>query len=190
MINESKTNGVSLDALKGMQSVRATFTLPKQSIDLLSVVSSQLGVKQKSIFDHLVEDEKRLGRIADQAQKYRTEEKKRRQKTFVLSKNSLSTLEALARTHKLPRDVLVEYFIRQLRPVVDAEKKRHENRKVLLREMQKVGEKGRELTETARQLVGEDDTLCQGINTVMTLFNRQIKDLEVMIRKGQCMEEL
>ena len=142
MINESKSNGVSLDALKGMQSVRATFTLPKQSIDLLRTVASQLGVKQKSIFDHLVEDENRLGQVADQAQKYRVTEKKRTQKTFVLSKNSLSTLESLAKTHELPRDVLVESFIRQLRPVMDVEKKRHENRKILLKEMQKVGGNG------------------------------------------------
>jgi len=179
-----------LDALKGMQSVRATFTLPKQSIDLLSAVASQLGVKQKSIFDHLVEDETRLDRIADQAHKYRKKENKRRQKTFVLSKNSLSTLESLAKTYELPRDVLVEYFIRQLRPVIDAEKERHKNRKVLLREMRKVGEQGRGLMETARQMVGEDDVICQGIDTVMGLFDRQIQDLEAMIRKGKCMEEI
>ena len=50
-MNESKIRqkDFSLDALKGMQSVRATFTLPKHAINLISTIANQLGVKQKSI---------------------------------------------------------------------------------------------------------------------------------------------
>ena len=46
--------------LKKKQSVRATFRLPDEIINLLSVVASQLGLKQKSLLDQLVEDKELL----------------------------------------------------------------------------------------------------------------------------------
>ena len=190
MMNESKKNRVSVDALKGMQSVRATFTLPPQSIALLSAVASQLGVKQKSIFDHLVEDERRLDRLADEARAYTPKKKTRRQKTFVLSKNSLSALEAIAKTYDLPRDLLVEASIRQLRPVIDMEKEKHENRKVLLEEMQAFLDRGIQLKEKAGHLVGEDDEIFGKIGTLVDLHCRVVQDLETMIQKGKCMEAI
>ena len=109
-MNESKIRqkDFSLDVLKGMQSVRATFTLPKYAINLISTIASQLGVKQKSIFDHLVENKDNIEQIADEAKQYEPEKKQRKQKTFVLSRNCLSLLDTFAREYKLPRDVLVE----------------------------------------------------------------------------------
>lgn len=65
------TQDFSLDSLKDMQSVRATFTLPKKTINLLSTVANQLGVKQKLIFDHLAENKHVLSEVADEAQKNR-----------------------------------------------------------------------------------------------------------------------
>ena len=41
--------------LRGRQSVRATFRLSEACIDAISILSAQLGIKQKSIFDHLLE---------------------------------------------------------------------------------------------------------------------------------------
>ena len=41
--------------LRGRQSVRATFRLSEACIDAISILSAQLGIKQKSIFDHLME---------------------------------------------------------------------------------------------------------------------------------------
>ena len=42
--------------LRGRQSVRATFRLSEACIDAISILSAQLGIKQKSIFDHLMEN--------------------------------------------------------------------------------------------------------------------------------------
>lgn len=112
--------------LIGMQAVRATFTLPKHAINLISTVASQLGVKQKSIFDHLIENKEIIDQIADESKQYESEKIQRRQKTFVLSRNCLSTLDTFAREYKQPREVLV----------ITPEKQRHENRKVLLAQMQ------------------------------------------------------
>ena len=84
----NKNSNLSLDSLKGMQSVRATFTLPENMINLLSTVANQLGVKQKSIFDRLVENKHMLYDVADEAQKSTSGNHKRQQKTFVISRNS------------------------------------------------------------------------------------------------------
>ena len=42
--------------LRGRQSVRATFRPSEDCIDAISILSAQLGIKQKSVFDHLMED--------------------------------------------------------------------------------------------------------------------------------------
>ena len=42
--------------LRGRQSVRATFKLSAKAIEAISIVAVHLGIKQKSLFDHLIED--------------------------------------------------------------------------------------------------------------------------------------
>ena len=191
MMNESKNQkpNLSLNALKGMQSVRATFTLPKHTINLLSAVANQLGVKQKSIFDHLVENKHILDQSAEEAQNFQPKRKKRKQKTFVLSRNSLSTLDTFAKEYKLPRDVLVEFSIKQLRPVIDAEKEKHENRKTLLKEMENFLELGHQMMDKARNLIGEDDLIYQKLQYALSLYDKNVNDLKTTIEKGKCMEE-
>lgn len=191
MMNESelKKANLSFDTLKGMQSVRATFTLPKHTIKLLSTIANQLGVKQKSIFDHLVEDKSLLDQIADEAQNYEPERNQRKQKTFVLSRNCLSALETFSREYKLPRDVLVEFSIKQLHPVIAQEKLRHENRKTLLKEMEDFQELGCQLMEKTKHLVGEDDDIFQSLENIFSLYDKTINDLKTTIEKGKRMEE-
>ena len=50
--------------LKGRQSVRATFRLSERAIDAISIVAVHLGIKQKSLFDHLMEDISSMNLIA------------------------------------------------------------------------------------------------------------------------------
>ena len=64
--------------LRGRQSVRATFKLSERAIDAMSIVAVHLGIKQKSLFDHLIEDMQSLTRV---------------QKTFVISRKTLSNLD-------------------------------------------------------------------------------------------------
>lgn len=191
MMKESKSSktDISFETLKGMQSVRATFTLPKHTINLLSAVANQLGVKQKSIFDHLVENKNFLDQIADEAKDYQPKRSQRRQKTFVLSKNCLSALDTFSREYQLPRDVLVEFSIKQLHPVVAREKERHENRKLLLNEMESFRNLGSQLMDRARYLVGEDDDVLQKLESVFNLYDKNMEDLKTAIEKGKCMEE-
>jgi len=189
MINESKKTHFSFDTLKGMQSVRATFTLPKHTITLLSAVANQLGVKQKSIFDHLVEDKDTLDQIADEAQNYQPKRHQRKQKTFVVSRNCLSALDTFAREYKLPRDVLVEFSIRRLHPVIAQERKRHENRKTLLNEMENFRDLGSQFMDKARRLVGDDD-IVEKLEGFFDQYDRSMDDLKTTIERGKCMEEI
>ena len=48
-ISVSKSSALDL---RGRQSVRATFRLSEDCIDAISILSAQLGIKQKSVFDH------------------------------------------------------------------------------------------------------------------------------------------
>lgn len=50
----------STSDLRGKQSVRTTFRLSEGCIKAISIVANQMGIKQKSLFDHLVEDIKTL----------------------------------------------------------------------------------------------------------------------------------
>ncbi|MCW8800391.1 MAG: hypothetical protein OQK71_05640 [Desulfobacter sp.] len=190
-MNESKRRqkDFSLNALKGMQSVRATFTLPKHAINLISTIANQLGVKQKSIFDHLVEDKDIIEQIADKAKQYEPEKKQRKQKTFVLSRNCLSILDAFAREYKLPRDVLVELSIRQLDPVIAQEKQRHENRKLLLAQMQDFRQVGSRFLNRARGLAGRDDETVQKLESFFSQYDKAMEALEAIIEKGKSMEQ-
>lgn len=190
-MNESKRRqkDFSLNALKGMQSVRATFTLPKHAINLISTIANQLGVKQKSIFDHLVEDKDIIEQIADKAKQYEPEKKQRKQKTFVLSRNCLSILDAFAREYKLPRDVLVELSIRQLDPVIAQEKQRHENRKLLLAQMQDFRQLGSRFLNRARGLAGRDDETVQKLESFFSQYDKAMEALEAIIEKGKSMEQ-
>ena len=102
-------SGLSLKGLQGRQSVRATFQLPENAIELLGLVASQFGVKQKSLLDQLVEDVTMLATLADdggQAAPGRHRNDRRR-KTFVLSKRTLDALDDAARETSLPRDLLL-----------------------------------------------------------------------------------
>jgi hypothetical protein len=59
--DKEEKNGISLplpssSALRGRQSVRATFKLSEKAIGAISIVATHLGSKQKSLFDHLIDD--------------------------------------------------------------------------------------------------------------------------------------
>ena len=93
--------------LRGRQSVRATFKLSEKAIDAISIVSVHLGIKQKSLIDHLFEDNESLNLIAKEAQSDEFEQPNRIQKTYVLSRKTLSCLDRTSRTFDTPRDALV-----------------------------------------------------------------------------------
>lgn len=175
---------LTADSLRGKQSVRATFRLPPQIIELLSLSASLLGLKQKSLFDQLIEDIEVLSQVAGNAKAYHPVQNKRRQKTFVLSRNSLITLEHVAQKHHIPRDILVEVSIQRLLPVIDAEQKKIQKRKILLKEMEAHLHQGEKILNKAEHLVGEHDEIYGKILDLVESCRKNTSAARESVRKA------
>ena len=121
--------------LRGRQSVRATFKLSAKAIEALGILAVHLGIKQKSIFDHLVEDDRTLRTIAREVDPEAFNTLERVQKTFVISRKTLISLEETARQFNISRDALVELSIQRLLPIISREREKHEKRKKILKEL-------------------------------------------------------
>ena len=174
--------------LTGKQSVRATFKLPQQVIDLLAVIAGQLGIKQKSLFDQLVENVSIMEKVAREAPGYSTEEE-RHQKTFVISRSTLHSLNDISKEQKVPRDILVEVYIKQLLPVIKTELEKHKKRKALLKEMRVYQDQGKKLLRAAEDLLGKDDMLYEKIRSQINIANENVATAEDLIKKGMPMED-
>lgn len=78
---------ITSSGLRGKQSVRATFKLSATCIEAISIVAAQLGIKQKSLFDHLAQDSDSLNAIAREVQNARVKVENRVQKTMSSADN-------------------------------------------------------------------------------------------------------
>jgi hypothetical protein len=171
--------------LRGKQSVRATFRLSDQMIDLLKVAATHLEVQQKSLIDELVQNRETLDRVANEAKEIEQESKERRQKTFVLSRNALALLDDISEKHALSRDQLVELCISRLIPFVDAEQEKHKQRRLLIKEVNQFLENGKSLLEKADSLLGTDDRFRVKLENIVNYNERNIKELREYVKEKQ-----
>ena len=174
--------------LRGRQSVRATFRLSEDCIDTISILSAQLGIKQKSVFDHLMEDAQVLRNIASELENTDFDRHERIQKTFVISRRSLSFLDTISRMHNAPRDALVEYSVRRLLPIIARERKKHGKRKELLAEISDHFAKGKRLLSKAEELLGSDDPIVNKLQIAMSAYKNAFDDIKTFIEKGKIIE--
>jgi hypothetical protein len=175
--------------LRGKQSVRATFKLSARAIDYLSLVAVHLGIKQKSLFDHLIDDAPALRDIAATIHMRQFNRIARVQKTYVLSRKTLEVLELISKDLNTPRDALVEYSLHKLEAVIQGEKKRHEQRKRLFKELMTHWEEGNILLKKAREILGDEDPFCLEMNRSMLSLTRTTKELSTFIEKSRVIEE-
>jgi hypothetical protein len=179
----------SYSDLRGRQSVRATFKLTEKAIDAISVLSVHLGIKQKSLFDHLVDDTEALRIIAQEIPGDRPAVPHRIQKTYVVSRKTLTCLDETSRRFKTPRDALVEYSLRRLLPVIANARERHRKRVELLEELTVYLKQGERILRKSRDYLGGDDPVFARFEAAMTtLFNArgQIQDF---VERGSKIEE-
>jgi len=190
MINKKTEHPISatLD-LRGRQSVRATFKLSERAIESLSLVAVHLGIKQKSLFDHLIENAGVLEDLVDTIRIRQFKKIDRIQKTYVLSRRTLDVLEMISKAHNTPRDALVEYSIRRLESVILAEKSRHEKRKELFGEVVAHFNSSMDLLQKSRDALGEDDPFCRNVERAMAACLRTKNELAVFIEKSSLIEE-
>jgi len=176
-------------ALRGRQSVRATFRLSEACIDAISILSAQLGIKQKSVFDHLMEDAQALKDMASELENSGFDRHERIQKTFVISRRSLSFLDTISSEYDAPRDALVETSVRRLLPIIANERKKHEKRKVISAEISNHFEKGRKLLSKAEEMLGTDDPIVNNLKTAMSVYKNVLDDITGFIERGKTIEK-
>ena len=171
--------------LMGRQSVRVTFKLSAELIEAISILSAQLGIKQKSLFDHLMEDMDSLRTIASQLERGRHAKKDRIQKTFVISKKSLLALETVSKKFSAPRDDIVEYSIMRLFPILATERRKQKLREVALSKIATHFIKTSKLLDSVKQLVGKDDPLSTAFEDVWVAYETAFKVIEDLVAKGR-----
>ena len=184
----SLANPSTMD-LRGRQSVRATFRLSETCIDAISVLSAQLGIKQKSVFDHLLEDAQVLKNMARELANIELDRQERIQKTFVISRRSLSYLDSISNKYDAPRDALVEYSVRRLLPIIAKERKKHEKRKRLFAEISNHFQEGENLLSKADEMLGNDDPVVNKLETAMSVYKNAFHDIANFIDRGKIIEE-
>lgn len=161
----------------------------KGCIDTISIVAAHLGIKQKSLFDHLVEDTRSLKSIAREIQNAKSKKQGRIQKTFVISRRSLSLLDKVSKKFNAPRDVLVEYSVQRLLPIIAKEREKHDKRKKMLAEIEDHFNKGEELLMKMKDSLGVEDPIYQKIESVIKVYESTYNNIEIFIEKGKIIED-
>jgi len=174
--------------LRGRQSVRTTFKLSERSIEALSILACQLGIKQKSLFDHLIEDTRALQMIAGEVADI-SSRMQRTAKTYVVSRKTLENLERVSTQFDTPRDALVEYSIERILPLLAREKEKHAKRKLLLGELQEYLQKGAELVGKAEEDFGREDPLFLQLLSMLRMVKHCCRDFEQAVEKGRKIEK-
>lgn len=176
--------------LKSNQSVRATFRLSGKTILALNIVSNQLGVKQKSLFDHLIADTDALETIARELKKSNQRNLGGIQKTFVISRKTLSILQKMAEEYKASRDALVEFSIQRLKPVIAQEKSKLESRRKIAEKVRAALESQRKLLGEATKKLGTEDPICEQLAHAMERFESAYLSIKAFVKKSERILEL
>jgi uncharacterized protein (UPF0147 family) len=186
--NPASLTFITSSGLRGRQSVRATFKLSSGCIEAISIVAAQLGIKQKSLFDHLAQDSESLNAIAREVQNARVRAENRVQKTYVISRSTLSLLDEISRAFNAPRDALVEFSVRRLIPVIDNEQKKYELRKAAFTGIRQHFEKGTRLLENMIDQLGQDDPVVSKLASVMDTYAGAAKAIEIFLERTRGIE--
>jgi hypothetical protein len=174
--------------LRGRQSVRATFKLSSACIDAISVVSKHLGIKQKSLFDHLAEDVNALKSIAREVRKTKQRREHLVQKTFVISRRSLCSLEQVSKNFNAPRDSLVEYSVQRLLPLIESECRNQEKRKKMLTAVKKHFRSGALLLAKWEKVLGEEDPLLRKLTSTVNAYENAVMEMDDIVEHGKHIE--
>ena len=174
--------------LKERQSVRATFRLSEGCIDAISIVATQMGIKQKSLFDHLAEDMDSLKSIAREIKQMKIKKHGRIQKTFVISRKSLSSLDEISNMFNASRDMLVEHSIQRLLPIISRERSKHETRKEFLVKIKKHFKQGETILNDIKKQLGDDDPIIKKLAMIISSYEIVRDNMEAFIDRSRDIE--
>lgn len=195
-INNTKVDGTksawpsaAANDLRGRQSVRTTFKLTKGTIHALSIVAAHLGIKQKSLFDHLIDELSRSVGLTEEMKKAEGKSQGWVQKTYVISRRSLDYIDRTSKDFHTSRDALVEISLQKLLPIIEAERQQHEKRKGVLVELKNQTEAARELLRKTYLMLGCDDPISMKIAIAISGMETTLEQVEDFVERGRIIEE-
>ena len=186
---DSPLQATRITDLLGKKSVRATFRLHPTAVELMSILAAQLGIKQKSLFDYLMEDQDALQAIAESPPPDTSVEEQRIQKTFVVSQRSLTVLDTIAKHFAASRNDLIERSIQRLLPILEKERVRQEKRTEALSRIASHFDRGKALANDVKAIVGKDDALYRSLVSVMDAYTKAVADMQKRVDKGKRVAE-
>lgn len=189
-LHDKSNMWISEAKLRGRQSVRTTFRLPVYLIELLGIIAEQFGVNQKSLIDQLIEDKDVLNEVAEYVVDHLPENYERRSKTYVLSRQALLALERVAGERRISRDILVEFSIRRLLPVMLSEREKHFRRVKILGEIEEYLHHGNELLQKAENLLGKADPVYEMMSRMIGLGNETVVNVTDIVARGKTLENV
>ncbi len=187
-INELGDEGLCSLELRGCQSVRTTFKISERCIEALRILAAQMGIKQKSLFDQLIDDTQALKAIA---KTYDDSEisSHRVAKTYVISRKTLESLEYVSRRYNTPRDVLVEFSIERILPLIVQEKRKYVLRKEVAARLGGQLAQGRQLLQWATEELGEDDPVVEDLRLIIRTSDLGLHRMLRFLEKGKKIEQ-
>jgi predicted DNA-binding protein YlxM (UPF0122 family) len=179
----------STAALQGRQSVRATFKLSAECIDALNIVATHMGIRQKALFDHLAEDRNLLHSIARELKGQPWGDQPSVQKTYVISRHTLSVLNRIAKKRDISRNALIELSVRRLMPIIAQQQQDYAERKKVLDQLKHHLAAGEKLKSRIDKLFGRDDVLRAEFTHVMESYANCVGNLERFMERGKMIED-
>ena len=176
-------------ALKGKQSVRVSFKLSKACILAINIVAIQLGIKHRSLFDYLVKNSGFLDTIGGETDGRYPAPKNGIQKTYIISRETLSAIDVASNKLNMSRDALIELSARRLAPLIEKEKASHYKRKHLLEMVQNHYTDGTELLRRIKEGVGAEDPIYKAFQNTTTTCEQVASQIRAVVVKGKILED-
>jgi hypothetical protein len=186
---DSPLQSAGIKDLMGKKSVRATFRLHPAAVELMSILAAQLGIKQKSLFDYLMEDSDALHAVAESRPPDTAAKEQRIQKTFVVSQRSLTALDTVVKNSAASRSDLIEKSIQRLLPVLEKERIRQQRRTRALSQIVSHFKQGKALADNVKEMVGKEDMVYQSLVRVMDAYGKAVADIRKRVEKGKRVSE-
>ena len=174
---------VDADELKKRQSVRTTFKLPEKTINLLKLSAKQLGIKQKTLLNQLIEDETILHILARDAQTHCRIDDDCRPKTFVLSKKALDLIDVMLDRYDIARDILVELSITRLSSYIDSLSQKHDQRRMLLKELDKYQQLLEDVSNKAKAAFKQEDPFRMKLERLSQTTQKNIEEITKLVKE-------
>ena len=179
----------SSGAIMGKQSVRATFRLTENCTNAINIVATHLGIKKKSLLDHLMEDTEAIKSIAEASRGQEMTSKPVISKTFVISRNSLEVLNKMSKAYGIPKESLIELSVQRLLPIIAKEQLDHNERKKFLDEITKHLNQGKTIHKKIKKNFSSNDIIYQKFDQIMTNYQQGIDDIQKYIDKSKNIEK-